>query len=240
MKAIALVGTKKTGKTALGLALVRELLSRGVRVAVAKHTQHHFDRPDTDTARYAELGVQVIGVCPTESFVRWPSERFLPDLIPLVDAEVLVVEGGKDLGWLPRVILCDDPDKARRLGPELALAAWTGSEDLRPVAGTPEVGSLEMLADMVLSQGFLLPGLNCGACGRADCRGLTEDIVAGRATPGDCQATGQVVSVSVAGHPLALNPFVARMIGAGIVAQMATLKGFVPGDIEISIKGAGQ
>jgi molybdopterin-guanine dinucleotide biosynthesis protein B len=235
MKAIALVGTKKTGKTALGLSLVRELLDRGVRVAVAKHTRHHFDRPDTDTARYAELGAQVIGVCPQESFVRWPSERFLPDLLPLVEADLVVVEGGKDLGWLPRVILAQDAGKAAGLSPELALAAWTGSEDLVPVAGTPEVGSVALLADLALSRGFALPGLDCGACGREDCRGLAADIVAGRAAPGDCQATGQEIRVTVNGRELALNPFVAKFLEAGITAQLATLKGYVPGDLRIEI-----
>lgn len=237
MQAIALVGTKKTGKTALGLALVQELLARGKTVAVAKHTRHHFDRPDTDTGRYAALGVQVVGISPGDSFVRWPRERFLPDLLPLLDADVLVVEGGKDLGWLPRVLLVDDPARAGDLSPELALACWT-AEGLKALPGLPEVDTPADLASLVLDRGFLLPGLDCEACGRADCRGLAADIVAGKSRTLDCRSTGPDLTVTVAGHPLALNPFVAKLMAAGIAAQLSTLKGYAPGDIQISIQGA--
>lgn len=95
MRAVAIVGTKKTGKTATGLALTRELQSRGLKVAVVKHTQHHFDKQGTDTDRYRELGATVIGVSADETMMNWPSQRFVPDLLPLADADVLVMEGGR-------------------------------------------------------------------------------------------------------------------------------------------------
>ncbi|MFW5837571.1 MAG: molybdopterin-guanine dinucleotide biosynthesis protein MobB, partial [Desulfovibrionaceae bacterium] len=55
MRAMAIVGPKKIGKTTLGLELCRELGGRGLAVAAAKHTRRHFDRPDSDTAKYLEI-----------------------------------------------------------------------------------------------------------------------------------------------------------------------------------------
>ena len=36
---------------------------------------------------------------------------FLRDLVPLLDADILLVEGGKTIGWLPRILcFADHPE----------------------------------------------------------------------------------------------------------------------------------
>lgn len=53
MKAIAIVGKKKTGKTTMGLALVKKLTERGYKVGVLKHSHHGFDGAEgADTEEY--------------------------------------------------------------------------------------------------------------------------------------------------------------------------------------------
>ncbi len=236
MQAVAIVGYKKSGKTSLALELVEEIKRRGVNVACAKHSHHGFDeRPGVDTGRFASLGVPVAAWSPGGAFVSWPGERHLPDLIPLLGADFLVCEGGKSKGYMPRVIVADDPESARDLDPELALAVWGKAK----VKGVASVKTVKALADVVLSRGFLLPGLDCGGCGRADCAGLCADIVAGKATPADCVSMNGEVRIAVNGHPLALNPFVAGILGAGIGAMVAQLKGFSPGRVEITLEKAG-
>ncbi|WP_449243308.1 molybdopterin-guanine dinucleotide biosynthesis protein MobB [Desulfovibrio sp.] len=233
MKAVAVVGFKKSGKTALTLELLEAARSLGLSVAAGKHSHHGFDEKEgTDTARFRALGCPVLAWSPGGAQVFWPDGRTLPDLAPLVTADLLVCEGGKTQGLMPRIILADDEATARELEPELALAVYGKTQ----LPGLPRLEAPEALARLAADKGFLLPGLNCGGCGREDCRALAVDIVAGKASPSDCVSLHGGLSVSVGGRPLALNPFVARMFGAGVLAMLAELKGFGPGDVEIRLE----
>ncbi len=60
---IAVVGTKKSGKTTTIENLIRELTRRGYRVAAIKHIpepDHTIDTPGKDTWRYAQAGAKTI------------------------------------------------------------------------------------------------------------------------------------------------------------------------------------
>ncbi|MBN2139488.1 MAG: molybdopterin-guanine dinucleotide biosynthesis protein MobB [Desulfovibrionaceae bacterium] len=232
MRAVAIVGPKKAGKTTLGLALAEALAEMGLKVVAAKHTGHHFDKQGTDTARYAEHCAAVIGLGPEESFVTWPVERHLPDLLPLARADVLLVEGGKGLRWLPRVLVLNEPGEAQGLAPELTLACFgnTGPSDL------PRVESVGELARLVLERGFVLPGLDCGACGREDCGCLAAEIVAGRALIDECKSRSSRVRVAVNGSPVGLNPFLERLFCSMIGAMLEQLKGYAPGRVSIELE----
>ena len=234
MKAVSLVGPKNSGKTTLGLKLARELTAMGLRVAAAKFSHHDLTWPDTDTAQYAGVCVAVAGLGPDESFVHWTRKRALVDLLPLLRADVLLVEGGKSLGWLPR-ILClpqaDDPDAAW-LRPDLALAS-TGPGRAH---GVPRQDSPAALAATVCERGFLLPGLDCQACGRPDCRTLAGQIVRGEASPEACAALHNALAVDIDGVPLAMKPFVENLLSAAIREMLRSLKGAAPGTATIRLR----
>lgn len=236
MKAIALIGNKKSGKTSLALELCAYFQARGLKVAAAKHSSHGFERQDTDTARLLEQAQAVVGISPQESQIIWPRKRYLMDLVPLLYADVLVVEGGRDLAFMPRIVLPKTKGQDDRpLDPELALAAWKRSLDDH----VPVLETIEDVGQLVLERGFLLPGLDCGSCGREDCRQLATDIVRKKASPDDCQALKGSMSVRVNGQPLGLNPFVESIISGGIQGMLAQLKGYAPGRIEISMESGG-
>ena len=60
---IAVVGTKKSGKTTTIENLIRELTRRGYRVAAIKHVpepDHTIDTPGKDTWRYAQAGARTV------------------------------------------------------------------------------------------------------------------------------------------------------------------------------------
>jgi molybdopterin-guanine dinucleotide biosynthesis protein B len=60
---IAVVGTKKSGKTTTIENLIRQLTNRGYRVAAIKHVpepDHTIDTPGKDTWRYAQAGAKTI------------------------------------------------------------------------------------------------------------------------------------------------------------------------------------
>lgn len=232
MRAVAVVGYKKSGKTTLALELAKELKKLGQSVTLVKHSHHGFDeKADTDTARFRQHADMVMGFSPGGSFVSWPDERPLFELLPLVRTDFLVLEGGKTLGLMPRIIIAPDEATAKDLDPELALAAY-GDVALDGVMATRDVAGLARIA---LRGGFLLPGLDCGACGRKDCRALAADIVAGSAELSDCKTLNGGMRVTVGGKPLALNPFVERILKSGIAGMLSELKGYGPGPVEIKI-----
>ena len=67
---IAVVGSKRSGKTTTVVALVKELSSRGYRIATVKHISEQNFTMDTkgkDTWRYARAGARtIIGTAPEE------------------------------------------------------------------------------------------------------------------------------------------------------------------------------
>ncbi|TIH19308.1 molybdopterin-guanine dinucleotide biosynthesis protein MobB [Marinifilum sp. JC120] len=233
MKAIAIVGKKKTGKTTMGLALVKKLTEKGYKVGVLKHSHHGFDGAEgADTEEYKKIASCVAAYSPSESFVSWKQERTVQDLIPLMDADVIVMEGGNKVGWLPRVIMVREDNDDKEFYPELALKQIPACSPETP----PSEELLEELADLVMDKGFILPGLNCGACGREFCMEFVADIISGKARVSGCQAMKTQMEVTCNGAELGFNPFVADMLSAGITAMLKQLKGYVPGEIEIKIK----
>ena len=228
MQAISIIGFSNSGKTTLISRLSECLEARGLKVAIAKHTHHELDKPDTDTALLMGPKRTIVGLSNTkdgkgEAMIHWGHPCFLRDLVPLLDADILLVEGGKTIGWLPR-ILC------LRTTPELLTALPEGCKALRP--------ELDALVDLVLEKGFLLPALDCGACGEADCTAMTQRIVAGEKTPGDCVAARGSIEVTVNGQSVGLNPFTAQMLSGGIKGMLGALKGMVPGgEVIIRMKG---
>ena len=99
---VAVVGNKKSGKTTIAVALIRELVRRGRRVRSVKHG-HHFevDKPGADSWRHRyEGGAESVVLAGPEGFAfmgDW-AEDGEPDLEDLVlrflpGAELVVAEG---------------------------------------------------------------------------------------------------------------------------------------------------
>ena len=59
--------------------------------------------------------------------------------------------------------------------------------EYRPIARLSNniAKSMRMMAE-IQSLRATLPGLDCGACGAPTCRAYAEDVVRGRANPGEC------------------------------------------------------
>lgn len=233
MKAVSIVGPKNSGKTTLGLELARHFKKMGLTVAAAKFSHHGFGWHDSDTTEYAKTCDAVAGLGPDETFVHWTDQRFLPDILPLLTADVLIVEGGKQLGYLPR-ILClrgDLKDGTDWLAPELAIATY-GDETIE---GVPSLDSIVALAETVLEKGFFLPGMDCETCGRPDCKTLAAEIIKGTITTDACLAMHNSIEVDINGAPLGMKPFVEDLVSAAIREMLRTLKGYSPGKATIKL-----
>ena len=235
MKAIAIVGTKNSGKTGICIKLAETLADMGYKVVAAKHNRHHFDKEDTDTEKLRRVCAGVIGLCPDETFVSWPGEKNLPDMLPLMKADILLMEGGKDLKYLPRVLTLKEDDDLKSLSPELALATFGRVE----ADGLEHLTDYKDLARLALEKGFILPALDCGACGFTECGGLTERIVSGQASIDDCKSLNASMSITVGGAAVPLNPFVAGIFQASINGMLTQLKGIAPGKVKITMDYKG-
>lgn len=233
MRGVQVLGFKKSGKTGLCESLLAVLRRRGLTLSALKCTHNPgLDKEDTDTDRFLPHCRAVGALAGAESAVFWNGTRGITDMVSLLPADVLVMEGGREHAVAPRVLVLHDPEEASRLSdPGLVLAVFG------PVAapGLPHVTDVETLADLVYDKGFVLPGLDCGNCGRETCAALGSAILAGEAKPGDCKALTSTMTVTVDGRTLVLNPFVERILTAGMRGLLSELKGFGPGTIEIRI-----
>ena len=234
-QAMSFVGFHNSGKTTLVVRVAEHLRRLGHRVGIIKTSHHPFEPGPGDTSRLAATGCAVAGIGPQQTLVVRPGAMPLLSAWALLDADILLVEGGKSLGFLPRIILTrtepgstDDP---KALDTGLALAAWEAGGP----AHLPVCATVDAVADLVLRRGFLLPALDCGACGREDCRTLARDIVAGSAQPEDCRAAPEALSVRVNGVPLGMNPFVASIMASTVRGMLCQLKGYAPGTIDIHL-----
>lgn len=241
MRAMGIVGFSKSGKTTLVRALADCLEARGLRVAVVKSSAHGLDMDGTDTQRCFKPGRTVLAVSrggTGEAMIRWGEAKPLPDLLALIDADITLVEGGKRLGCLPRVLCLREAVEADLLDGGLAVATWGSTAVAAVPSFVPDApGALEALTDCVLARAFLLPGLDCGACGETDCAELARRIVRAERRPADCAVLRGEISLTINGRPVALNPFTSKLLAGGIRGMLAALKGYAPGgDARIHLK----
>jgi len=118
-RVVGIIGFKNSGKTTLTRKLARELIRRGHEVAVVKHLSHHLDLPGKDTTILGEEVGQVGFVSPQGSGVFWKKQLSLEDIIPYLEADIVLVEGFKAEKTYPKVVcLRGEPDDAdpRRSG----------------------------------------------------------------------------------------------------------------------------
>jgi molybdopterin-guanine dinucleotide biosynthesis protein B len=238
MRAIQIVGFSKSGKTTLVGILAEAMEKRGMSVSIAKHVRHRLDKEHTDTSRLMQPGRKVLGLGDGENMLFEGRSRDLRDFLPALNADVLLVEGGKKLDFLPRVICLKNRDDLAALCPELAVGLWS-DENIDAVSSSLTVfnkTSLEDLVDIILARGFCLPGLDCNACGRGGCADLAAQIVADAANPADCLVAHNMLELSINGQTVGLSLFVARFLAGGLLGMLAELKGFYPGDIELRLK----
>ncbi|MGE9984241.1 molybdopterin-guanine dinucleotide biosynthesis protein MobB [Desulfovibrio sp. SGI.169] len=235
MRAIAISGFKNSGKTTLTALLAAALENLGRRVAVIKRVHHALDLPRSDTGKLRAADRAVAALGDNEAAIFWSGKVGFMDIFTRLSADIVLVEGGKSLAFLPRVLCLHHEREAPDLAPNLAVATY-GAVALPPLPAFDQ-NSLTELARLVDEKAFLLGGLDCGLCGRKNCAGLTGDIVRGAAAPEDCPAlTPPSFSLKVNGREVPLNDFTARILEGALRGMLAPLKGMAAGRVEIVLK----
>jgi molybdopterin-guanine dinucleotide biosynthesis protein B len=234
LKGIAFVGYKKSGKTTLISQVIELFQKKGKKVGVAKFSHHTFNLANTDTGKFLKQKCISIGINEKESFISWPEKKYLPDLLPLLSSHILLVEGGKHLTWLPRIILPQKEEDLQKLDNGLSLAYYSPKPFNSPLK---HIAKPEEIVTLIEEKGFVLPGLDCEACGLKGCLEAGKLIVQGKANISVCKALKQDrLEIKVNGHPLSTNPFVCKLIEKTLLAMLSELKGFVPGEVSLKLK----
>ncbi len=235
LQVVGIVGYKDSGKTTLTHALARELTGRGHEVAVIKHTSHQLDLPGKDTAVLGESVGQVSIVSSQESALFWKKPLSLEDVLPYLEADIILVEGFKTERTFPKIVcLRGEPDD-ETLFDGLPIAAVGPAEYAGDGVPLFDRNSAGDLADLVERKAFKLPNLDCAGCGRETCYDLARDIVAGVGRVEDCVSLQPATRVRIDGEPLPMNPFISAIVRNTILGMLSPLKGFKKGEIEISI-----
>jgi molybdopterin-guanine dinucleotide biosynthesis protein B len=141
---VSIVGKKNSGKTTLVEKLIKELKTRGYKVATIKHDVHQFDvdHPGTDTWRHTQAGADsVIISSPYRVAImkQVTDEWTLSQLIDLSrDADIILTEGYKKSD-LPKIqVVREARSKEPLSGLENLIATATDTDLV--LAGIPSYG----------------------------------------------------------------------------------------------------
>jgi molybdopterin-guanine dinucleotide biosynthesis protein MobB len=118
---LTVAGLKKSGKTTVAAALIRQLRARGLRVGSVKTIQHHpltLDLAGADTRRHAEAGAEFT--------------------VAILDGELAYFE--------PRASRAGLREAARHFAPGVDYVVWEGMAD--PAAGGGQVVCLRTMSEL--------------------------------------------------------------------------------------------
>lgn len=240
MKVIGITGYKKSGKTTLTLKLSDELIKRGYKVAVIKHTDEDLDLANSDTSKYKEILTQVAAITPEESVIFLKNKKKLEKIVKYFEADIILIEGFKKEKTFPKIVcLREESEKAELFdGLQLCTVGFVPKDVNSNIYdfNILKDEDIKKIVNIVVEKSFKLPNLNCGECGYKDCYGLAQEIVKGNKTLNDCSSLEPSTLVKVNGKIISMNPFISKIVQNTIIGLLSSLKGFIKGDIEIKIK----
>ena len=228
MLIVAVVGSKKSGKTTAVETLVRGLTKRGYKVATVKHipeTDFTIDTEGKDTWRHAEAGAHtVMSVAPNELTVIRKVDTTKYNLEQIVtkcedDAEIMILEGFKKLieqnPTVPKIV-------AVKTTGEVLKASGHYKPILTFVGPIPtEAAKLKIPYVDVLKEPEKLVA-------------LVDDKIA--ALVERKRKHEEKIRIQIDERVLPLNPFVQKIMRNTIVGMISALKGVaIKGDERISV-----
>jgi len=234
VKAVGIVGYKKSGKTALVSRLSQELSRMGHSVAILKHVSGDIDFPDTDTSRFRSYVPFVSAISSRESEIILKGKKTVEDILKYCDYDIVLVEGFKGEKTFPKVVCIRNEGERRELFDGLELFSASFKESISDFTIGNDDHVKEMAA-LILERSFKLPNLNCGHCGYESCYELAREIVGGKETIDKCVSLNPPISIRIDGTMFPLNPFTSNLLKNTILTMLSSLKGFKKGTVEIEI-----
>ena len=234
MKAVGVIGYKKSGKTTLVIRLSQELSRMGYRVAILKHASGDIDFPSSDTSKFRAHAAFVSAISSKESEIILKGRKRIEDILTYFDCDIVLIEGFKKEKTFPKIVCIRDKGEENELFDGLQLFTASFNEGISDFAIEND-DHIKKMAALVSEKSFKLPNLNCGHCGYESCYGLAMEIVKGKKSTANCVSLNPPISVKVDGVEFPLNPFMSNLYKNSFLAMLSSLKGFKKGRLEIEI-----
>jgi len=162
MRVFGLAGWSGSGKTTLLVALIPELVSRGITVSTLKHAHHAFDvdQPGKDSWRHRQAGAREVMI---SSQNRWalmhelrgaPEPTFEELVRRMSPVDLLLVEGFKHHPH-PKIEVCRPSLGKPLLHPEDPLVVAIASDEMLPGVSLPwlPLSDISAVATFILDHG---------------------------------------------------------------------------------------
>jgi len=234
VKAVGVVGYKKSGKTMLIIRLSKELSEMGHSVAILKHVPENIDFPDSDTSKFRAHAAFVSAISSKESEIILKGKKHIGDILKYFDSDLVLIEGFKKEKTFPKIVCIKEEKDKSALFDGLQLFTASFNEGISDFAIEND-DDVKKMAAIVSEKSFKLPNLNCGHCGYESCYELAMEIVKGKKSISNCVSLNPSISIKVDGAEFPLNPFMSNLFKNSFLAMLSSLKGFKKGRIEIEI-----
>jgi len=234
VKAVGVIGYKKSGKTTLVIRLSQELSKMGYSVAILKHASGDIDFPSSDTSKFRAHAAFVSAISSKESEIILKGRKRIEDILTYVDCDIVLIEGFKKEKTFPKIVCIRNKGEESELFDGLRLFTASFSEDISDFTIEND-DHVKKMAAIVSEKSFKLPNLNCGHCGYENCFDLAKEIVEGKKSIANCVSLNPPISIKVDGTEFPLNPFMSNLFKNSFSAMLSSLKGFKKGRIEIDI-----
>ncbi len=247
MKAIAVNGITKSGKTTVCEALIKGLRSRGYSVGSVKEIHYEAFKidpdPITNTNRHKNAGAQLVAARGLfETDILYQSMLPIDQILCHYHHDYVVLEGVSDCNCCRIITAHSEAEVHERMDDRvIAVSGVIANSDVCEVAGRHvyhAINEPDALVDLVIEKAFEpLPNVDpkcCSLCGY-DCKTLTGRIVSGLSKRGDCVLTSQDVQLSVNGRSITMVPFVQNILRNAVLGVAKELEGFAPNS-EIVVK----
>jgi molybdopterin-guanine dinucleotide biosynthesis protein B len=201
VKAVGIIGYKKSGKTTLGVRLAKELAGMGHRVGVVKHASCAIDFAEADTSKYRPYASVVSATSPGDTEIILRGERTIEEILSHYECDIVLIEGFKREKTFPKIVCLRQAEEKKGLFDGLELFTASFKKEISDY-DIMDDSHLRTMAEKAMEKGFKLPKRDCGLCGYKTCLEFARDLVRGKATIEKCVT--QPVSMRVNGkiHPL--------------------------------------
>lgn len=229
MKAIGIIGYKKSGKTTLTMALAESLIKKGHSVAIIKHSSNNIDYGNTDTGLFMEKASTVALITPDNSEIIFKGQYKLKDIISHLSEDILLIEGFKSLKYFPKILCVRNANDKKELEDDLTLftAGMDNSLKKNKIANylITDESDIDYMSKQIEENGFLLPDMNCGDCGYKDCYGLARAIMQGKESLEKCEYSFEEnFLIQVNKRKIHLNPFMSKLYQSILHGMLSPLK----------------
>jgi molybdopterin-guanine dinucleotide biosynthesis protein MobB len=125
---ISFVGKSRSGKTTLLEKIIRELKSKGIKLAIIKHDTHQFeiDHPGKDTWRHGKAGADIVAISSPEKMAiieKREREMTLDEVIARIPPVDIIITEGYSQEKKPKIEVFRSEAHQKLLGPTEELLA---------------------------------------------------------------------------------------------------------------------